>query len=140
MEEFKFDLNNYIYEIIDNILIINKQDLINYDLTNSKILDIKFNNENYPVTYRGIICKLLCEFTAKELKQISINKYRIKDGEYSEKGYYYIEKINISYPPLCSNECIREILNLIDNLKNKDFYIKIKLQNNLIIFVSIIYK
>jgi len=66
------------------------------------------------------------------LKEISIFRNRIKDGEYLIDGYHYLEKINISYCGLCADDCKREILNLLQHL-NLDFYMKIRLSNGSII-------
>ena len=64
------------------------------------------------------------------MKQIS--KYPIIDGEFLENGYYYIERLNISYKGLCANNCKKEILNLLEHTGDT-FEIKIKLSNGRII-------
>ena len=78
------------------------------------------------MSYKGILDNILIEFSAKKLKQISIFRQRIIDGENTDKSGYYLEKINITYPTLCANDCKREILNLISYL-NINFQIIIKL-------------
>jgi hypothetical protein len=125
MEEFKYDLNYFEYEIINNNIIIkskeyeiDNEELLSIDLTNSYIIKAINDKGRLPLTYKGILDKFLIEFSAKKLKEISLFESRIIDGEYSVKGYNYLEKINISYPDLCANKCIKEILNLINYLNN----------------------
>jgi len=76
MEVARYSKNDY--EIIENdkqIIIkfkteINKQDLLETDLTSSTIISAVNNGTSYPNSYRGILNILLCKFTAKNLKQI----------------------------------------------------------------------
>jgi hypothetical protein len=135
MEEFKYDLSYFNYEIIDNNIIIktkefeiSNEDLLKIDLTNSYILNAVNDNGKLPKTYKELLDKLLIEFSAKKLKEISLLKNKIKDGEFFEDGYYYIEKINISYVKLSVNDCKKEILNLIEHLKS-NFLLIIKLND-----------
>ena len=139
MERYEYNLDEFMYVIVDNCLIINKREvqvsrkgLLNTNLTDTTILEVKAENESYPLSYKGILNKLLCKFTARVLKEISIFRNRIKDGEYFRDGYYYLENINISYCELCADDCKREILNLLEHL-NLDFYMKIRLSNGSII-------
>jgi hypothetical protein len=124
MEEFKYDLTYFKYEINDNKIIIrtkvyemNNEELLTTDLTNSYIMNAYNNNGRLPLNYKGILNKLLIEFTAKKLKEISLFKSKIIDGEFTDKGYYYIEDINISYQELSTNDYMKEILNLLNYLK-----------------------
>ena len=135
MEEFKYDLDYFNYEIIGNNIIIktkefeiSKQDLLSIDLTHSQIINAFNDNGKLSLTYKGILDKLLQEFSAKKLKEYSVNSSRIIDGEYTDKGYYYLEKINISYPPLSANDCKKEIINLIYIL-DMSFQLKIRLND-----------
>lgn len=139
MEEYQYDLNLYNYEIINNNIIIKRRDIelsredfINTDLTYSTIIYANINNENLPLSYKGILNKLFLKFTARTLKSISLFGIRIKDGEYYDNGYYYIEQLNISYFGLSANDSKKEIINLIYNL-DINFEIKIKLINGTII-------
>jgi hypothetical protein len=142
--EHKFDLDIFTYKIINNQIIINlkenditKDELLNTDLTYSSILDVTINNEICDIkSYKGILDYLLCNFTAKKLKEISIFKHLILDGEHHKNGYYYLELPNISFVVLSSNASCKEIINLISHLNIK-FYIKIKLVNgNIVKFTS----
>jgi len=139
MEDLIYNLDNYDYEIINNNLIIktkeyeiSKEDLLNTDLNKSTIKNFIENNEIFPLSYKGILRRLLIKFSAKKLKEISLFKLLIKDGEIKNNGYFYLEKINISYHGLCNNDCIKEIINLIEYLDIK-FEIKIKLSNGIIL-------
>jgi len=139
MDEYSYDLDDFNYEVIDNTLIVKRKEieiseelLFRTDLTYSTILSAKYNDDIYPTSYKGILDKLLCYFTAKKLKEISLFTSRIKDGEYPYDGHYYIEKLNISYVGLSSNDSKKEILNLLKHL-DCEFELKIKLNNNRII-------
>jgi hypothetical protein len=134
-EIFKYDLINYNSNILENKiklkikeLFLNKEQLLKTDLTKTSILKIKIDDEElYLETFKEILDTILIKFSAKKLKNISLFKSRIRDGE-GIQSLYYIEKINISYPYLCANDCKREILNLIYYLDNK-FEIEIRLKN-----------
>jgi hypothetical protein len=135
MEEFKYDLTYFKYEIKDNKIIIrtkvyeiDNEELLRTDLTNSYIMNAFNNNGRLPLNYKGILNKLLIEFTAKKLKEISLFKSKIIDGEYTDKGYYYLEDINISYQELSTNDYMKEILNLLNHLKS-NFQIQILLND-----------
>lgn len=135
MEEFKYDLTYFTYEIKDdNIIIktkeyeIDNEELLRTDLTNSYIINAINDKGRLPLNYKGILDKILIEFTAKKLKEISLFNSRIIDGEFTNKGYYYLEDINISYPELSSNDCMKEILNLLNYLRC-NFQIKIRLND-----------
>lgn len=136
MEVARYSKNDYEIIEIDNQIIIkfkteiNRIELLELDLTYSIIISAINNDEIYPNSYKGILDKILCKFTAKRLKQIS--KYPIIDGEFLENGYYYIERLNISYKGLCANDCKKEILNLLEHTGDT-FEIKIKLSNGRII-------
>jgi len=67
MERYEYNLDEFMYEIVDNRLIINKrevqvsrQELLNTNLTYSTILEVKSENKNYPLSYKEILDKLLC--------------------------------------------------------------------------------
>jgi len=133
MEEFKYDLTYFKYEIKDNCIIIktkeyeiDNDELLRTDLTNSYIIYAINDNGKLPLSYKGILDKLLIDFSAKKLKEISLFKSRIIDGEFTDNGYYYLEKINISYKELSINDCMKEILNLLNYLC-MNFQIKIML-------------
>ena len=134
-EIFKYDLINYNSNILENKiklkikeLFLNKEQLLKTDLTKTSILKIKIDDEElYLETFKEILDTILIKFSAKKLKNISLFKSIIRDGE-GIQSLYYIEKINISYPYLCANDCKREILNLIYYLDNK-FEIEIRLKN-----------
>lgn len=135
MEEFKYDLTYFTYEIKDdNIIIktkeyeIDNEELLRTDLTNSYIINAINDKGRLPLNYKGILDKILIEFTAKKLKEISLFNSRIIDGEFTNKGYYYLEDINISYQELSSNDCMKEILNLLNYLRC-NFQIKIRLND-----------
>jgi|LakMenEpi03Aug12_release.lakeMendotaPanAssembly.Ray.scaffolds.fasta_scaffold385792_2 hypothetical protein len=138
-EIFKYDLINYNSNILENKiklkikeLFLNKEQLLKTDLTKTSILKIKIDDEElYLETFKDILDTILIKFSAKKLKNISLFKSRIRDGE-GIQSLYYIEKINISYPYLCANDCKREILNLIYYLDNK-FEIEIRLKNGKIV-------
>ncbi len=139
MDEYLYDLDDFDYEISNNTLIVKRKEievseevLFRTDLTYSTILSAKYNDNIYPTSYKGILDRLLCNFTAKKLKEISLFTSRIKDGEYPYNGHYYIEELNISYVGLSSNDSKKEILNLLNHL-NCNFELKIKLDNNKII-------
>jgi len=136
MEVARYSKNDYEIIETDNQIIIkfkteiNRIDLLELDLTHSTIISVVNNDEIYPNSYKGILDKILCKFTAKRLKQIS--KHPIIDGEFVENGYYYIENLNISYRGLCANDCKKEILNLLEHTGDT-FEIKIRLCNGRII-------
>lgn len=141
MQEIQYDLNLYDYEIINNNLIIkkkevelNREEFLNADLTHSTIIYVKLDNDdNLPLSYKGILNKIMRRLTARRFKNISLFRTRIRDGEYHDNGYYYIEELNISYIGLSANDCKREIINIIDNL-DINFEIKIYHNNRIIIF------
>ena len=135
MEQFKYDLTYFTYVIKDNKIIIktkeyeiDNDELLITDLTNSYIMNAFDDNGKLPLSYKGILDKFLIEFTAKKLKEISLYKSRIIDGEFTDKGYYYLEDINISYQELSNNDCMKEILNLLNHL-TINFQIKILLND-----------
>ena len=135
MEEFKYDLTYFKYEIKDNKIIIktkeyeiDNDELLRTDLTNSYIINAFNDNEKLHKSYKGILNNFLIEFTAKKLKEISLFKSKIIDGEFTDKGYYYLEDINISYQELSNNDCMKEILNLLNHL-TINFQIKIMLND-----------
>ena len=139
MDEYSYDLDDFEYEVIDNTIKIKRKEteiseelLFRTDLTYSIILSAKCNGDIYPTSYKGILDILLCNFTAKKLKEISLFTSRIKDGEYPYDGHYYLEELNISYIGLSSNDSKKEIINLLNHLNYK-FELKIKLNNNKII-------
>ena len=139
MDRFEYNLDDYEYVIVDNCLIINRrevqvsrEELLNTSLAYSTILEVNSGNESYPSSYKGILDKILVKFTARRLKDISIFRNRIKDGECLTDGYHYLENINISYCGLCADDCKRELLNLLNHL-NIDFYMRIRLNNGNII-------
>ena len=72
MERYEYNLDEFMYVIVDNCLIINKREvqvsrkgLLNTNLTDTTILEVKAENESYPLSYKGILNKLLCKFTAR---------------------------------------------------------------------------
>ena len=139
MDEYSYDLDDFEFEVINNTIKIKRKEieiseelLFRTDLTYSTILSAKCNDDIYPTSYKGILDILLCNFTAKKLKEISLFTSRIKDGEYPYDGHYYLEELNISYIGLSSNDSKKEILNLLNHLNYK-FELKIKLNNNKII-------
>jgi len=134
-EIFKYNLINYNSNILENKIkliikeyFLNKEDLLKTDLTKTSILNIKIDDEDlYLETYKEILDTILIKFSAKKLKNISLFKSRIRDGE-GIQTLYYLEKINISYPYLCANDCKKEILNLIYHI-DITFEINIRLKN-----------
>lgn len=141
MEEYTYNLHNFDYEIVNNNLIVkrkevyvSKDELLRTNLSSSIILSAFSNTESFPLSYRGILKELLLKFTAKKLKELVIYRDRIKDGEIDYNGYYYIEKLNISYKDFLMNfnDNIKEILNLLNHLKI-NFELKIKLCDGKII-------
>ncbi len=142
MNEISYTLDDFDYEISNNTLIVKRKEievsadlLSKTDLTYSIILSATTNEGIYPTSYKGILDILLCNFTAKKLKEISLFTSKIKDGEYEYDGYYYLEKLNISYITLSSNDSKKEILNLLNHLDIK-MELKIKLNNNRIIIFN----
>jgi hypothetical protein len=97
---------------------------------------VSIDNKEVQLDYKAILDRILIEFTAKKLKEISLYKHIIKDGRYCLSGYYYLEKINISYRGLRANDIKKEILNLMEYL-NVKFEIKIKLKNGKIVKLNI---
>ena len=68
MDRYEYNLDNFEYVIVDNCLIINRkvvnisrQELLNTSLVYSTILEVNSGNESYPLSYKGILDKLLCE-------------------------------------------------------------------------------
>ena len=77
MEEFKYDLTYFKYEIKDNKIIIktkeyeiDNDELLRTDLTNSYIMNVFNDNGKLHKSYKGILNNFLIEFTAKKLKEI----------------------------------------------------------------------
>jgi len=139
----EYDLNEYKFEIMNKKIFImikeyeiKKEELLSIDLTHSQILYASIDNKEVPLAYKAILDKILIEFTAKKLKEVSLFKHTIKDGRYCQSGYYYLEKINISYRGLRANHIKKEILNLMEYLHVK-FEIKIKLKNGKIVKLNI---
>ena len=146
MEEYTYNLHNFDYEIVNNNLIVkrkevyvSKDELLRTNLSSSIILSAFSNTESFPLSYRGILKELLLKFTAKKLKELVIYRDRIKDGEIDYNGYYYIEKLNISYKDFLMNfnDNVKEILNLLNHLKI-NFELKIKLYDGKIIIFKIV--
>jgi hypothetical protein len=138
-EIFKYTLINYNSNILENKIklkikeyLYSKEQLLKTDLTKTSILKIKIDDDDlYLETYKEILDNILIKFSAKKLKNISLFKSRIRDGE-GIQSLYYLEKINISYPYLCANDCKKEILNLIYHIPNT-FEINIRLKNGKIV-------
>lgn len=148
MTECTYNLDKFNYEIVNNNLIVkrkdiyvNKDELLNTNLSTSTILSVFSNSESYPLSYKGILETLLLKFSsAKKLKGLVIYRDRIKDGEYPYDGHYYIEKFNISYKDFLMNfnDNVKEILNLLNHLKI-NFELKIKLYDGKIIIFKIVF-
>jgi len=107
---------------------LTKDELLKLDLTYSSILSAKIGDEILPYSYKEILDKLILKFTIKKFKKVSLFANNKIEGEDINNIYYYIEKFNIYYKVLSSNDSIKEILNLVYHLKMA-FEIKIKLMD-----------
>jgi len=102
MEEIEYNLTDYDYEIINGKIKIktkiyeyNINELLIEELTDSSIIKATNNNGNLTLSYKGLLDNILCEFTAKKLKEKSIYKNRIIDGIYTYKGYHILHYVLI---------------------------------------------
>ena len=119
-----------------NIIIINKlEELKKYNFNKSIIIENKVNDVICNNKYKSImnyIYKIIDNGT-KIIKNSSLN---IKTIRKEDKGFYYLDDIGISVQGIDANKSIYEIYNqsLINNIK---VYLKIKLENNMIIQINI---
>ncbi|ATZ80234.1 hypothetical protein BMW23_0176 [Bodo saltans virus] len=101
-------LNFAAYDIANKI---KYTDVNKFDFTQSKIIECKINSKNHDrLNYRNILMKVYELLNDKNLikKNTIIN---IEFGKYTEKGYKYIEELDMSLQGTDSNMTIKEIIN-----------------------------
>lgn len=110
------------------------EDLKNYNFKHSNIISCQINNIKLDFTkYKPIIFYIYSILNNKEIiiKNTFLN---IKEGKLINRGYEYIESLNISVQGVDSNKAIKEIYHMV-KLGNIDTNIKIQLENEKIIYI-----
>jgi len=119
-----------------NIIIINKlEELKKYNFNKSIIIENNVNDIICNNKYKNIlnyIYKIINNGT-KIIKNSTLNIETIKK---EDKGFYYLDDIGISIQGIDTNKSILEIYkqSIANNIK---LYLKIKLENNMIIQINI---
>ena len=134
------NIDSYTISFYNNSMILNKKilnkltlkELTNYDFKKSNIIDCKINNIKLDFKrYKPIIFYLYELINNIELV-LSNTLLNIKNGKNEDRGFSYLEKLDISIQGVDANKSVQEIVN-ISKICNIILYIKIKLENNKII-------
>ena len=111
-------------------------DLNGCDLVQSKILICKINGNNHDrLNYRNIMHKIYGIIgNRKKIKKTT--QLNIEFGEYTEKGYKYIEDLDMSIQGTDAKLTLREIVNQCTTYKIK-LEMKIMLNNAMLVELKI---
>jgi hypothetical protein len=102
------------------------------NFTGSKLLNVKINDSEIKINKYTTLLKYIYNFI-DDIEIIKHNtRINIIDGEYNDKGFKYLEKLNISYQGIDANKCLEEIINMCKCV-NIVISLKIKLNNEEII-------
>ena len=139
MEEELKELKARIKEIEKKLIekkCVSKEELENISLTSSVIQECKIiNEENEIITietksYRGIFVEVLKTFEGRDAIILLNNT---KPGKHTDKGYSYIQELQISFYGKDANLTWKDIIKLVEH-KNYKINITIQLKNNTIIY------
>jgi hypothetical protein len=94
--------------------------------------NVKINDNEIKINKYTALLKYIYNFI-DDIEIIKHNtRINIIDGEYNDKGFKYLEKLNISYQGIDANKCMDEIINMCKCV-NIVISPKIKLNNEEII-------
>lgn len=111
---------------------ITLKELLKYDFKHSTIQSCEINNKKLDFTkYKPIIFYLYRILNNTDLIFENTN-LNIKSEKKEDKGFDYLEELNISIQGVDSNKAIKEIYNM-SKLGNIEINIKIKLENDKIV-------
>ena len=139
------NISDYIFEIIDNTLIltyktqlITEDELYKHSLSYSSILECIINDEHLEKTkikYIDILIHIYKSMPINIILQNTTFNFKF-DKIFGDKGYHWHDDINMSIQNKDANSTIKEIINMI-KINNYTFYIKIKLSSEKIICFKI---
>ena len=101
------------YKKIKEVYVSKLSDLNEIDLTFSKIIECKINNENVDIlSYRTLLIYIyrLIGDGVKIIRALPISNNDIKIGMFKEKGYSFLEDLGISFHGKNAHNTMKEIL------------------------------
>jgi hypothetical protein len=102
------------------------------NFTSSKLLNVKINDSEIKINKYSVLLKYIYNFI-DDIEIIKHNtRINIIDGECNNKGFQYLQKLNISFQGIDANKCMDEIINMCKCV-NIVISLKIKLNNEEII-------
>ena len=128
VEKIKENLYCLIPSAYTSIRKVNSHEIKKYDLTQSKITGCKINNKEHDrLNYRNIMHRIYNIIgDRKKIKKSTL--LNIEFGEYTDKGYKYVKKLDMSIQGTDARLTLYEIINQCKIHKIK-LELKIKLNN-----------
>ena len=129
IEELAIQDTNFNDSIIDDTVYINElSDINTYSFTKTKILSCKLNNIYVKkLSFKNILYEVY--FLINDIEKVKlVTSVKILEGERKNKGFYYIDNLNISVQCVSADKAIKELLNQC-NKNNIAITIEIKLIN-----------
>lgn len=133
-KKYRSNTKLWLLSYSEDLNLITKNELLKEDLKNSKIISCKILDKNNntiseELNYTGNLRNLMKINSGRDIiKEFS----NTRPGKYTEKGFRYIEEIQISYQLKDATNTMKDLMTLIDKFNYK-IEIKIKLKNNKII-------
>lgn len=124
VKPIEIDLDKYIidrdsetglitYKKIKEVYVSKLDDLNEIDLTFSKIIECKINEEDVDIlSYRPLLIHIyrLIEDGVKIIRALPVTNNDIKIGMFKEKGYTFLEDLGISFHGKNAHNTMKEIL------------------------------
>jgi hypothetical protein len=132
VEKIKENLYCLMPNMYVSIKKVDGQKIKKYNLTQSKIIACKINNKEHDrLNYRNIMHRIYSIIgDRKKIKKKSL--LNIEFGEYTNKGYKYMKKLDISIQGTDAKTTLYEIINQCEVHKIK-LELNIKLNNGIIV-------
>ena len=99
----------------------------NIDLTHSKIVECRINNEISKILSYRIILIYIYELIGNSTQIMKNTTENIKVGKHTDKGFNFIENLGISFHGNNANKTLKEIIHQC-SLNNIQISLKIKLK------------
>lgn len=140
------NIDNYISEVIDNVLIltpknkvINEEEIFNFNYTKSIILECILKDKENIISnnkkYNSILIDIWSCMPTQKILQNTTYNFKLSN-EKGLNGYIWNSKIGMSFQRKNSNGCLKEIINMV-KFNNYKIEMKIKLENEKIIYFKI---
>lgn len=138
-----FNIENYRLQIKNNTIIlypeykyVTYEELLNTDITKSKILNCSVTNKLNEVIsdkkkYRRVLLDIWKTMPTQKIIQNS--SFNIKLTNENTKGYIYVDELKYSFQSKDAKSSLQEIIHIC-NLNNYSIEIKIELENKIVIY------